>query len=278
MVEGDSGDPSKSLSEQQKAANAQSKSNQAEGSADPPVLALPKENGVSTPSAQSQASQHQQDGSDSPANRSIATSTKYIAVLTGALVVTSIIGIVSSLLQWQVIRNQLDIMRTDERAWLSMDVDVVGTKELSEKGKLSIPLKISVDNMGKLPARDVTVAVIVSAGYSETREQQIDISRTCDQADNVTEMGEGDVIFPGKSIDPHLVNYQNDGIVNKRDSFKSDVFMFACVSYLVDGGQRRGHTTVIKEIDIVQMTSETPILKASVEAKPVFILQRQRLD
>ena len=278
MVYGELGDAPKGLSEQQKADHAQSESDKAESDASPSTPTPPKENGVSAPSTQGQASQHHQNGPDSPANQSIATSTKYIAVLTGALVITSVVGIVSSLLQWQVIRNQLDIMRTDERAWLSMDVDVIGTKELSEKGKFSIPLKISINNMGKLPARDVTVAVIVSAGYSETREQKIDISRTCDQADNITEMGEGDVIFPGKSITPNLIDYRNDGIVDKIDSFKSDVFMFACVSYFVDGSRRRGHTTVTKKIDIVQVTSETPNLKASVEAKPVFMLQRQRLD
>ncbi len=277
-IEKGSGVPPESLGEQNNASESKGESGQAEDNADLPIPALPKESGISAPPAHDQASQNHQNGSDSPANRSVAASTKTIAGLTIILAIASVASILTSLLQWNVTRSQLDVMQADERAWLYMEVDVVGAKELSEKSVLSLPLKLSIDNTGKLPARDVAVTVIITAGYSESRDQMIDISRTCDQADNMTEIGEGDVIFPGKKVTPHIVSFENDGIVSRKESFHSAMFMYACVSYFVDGSDRRGHTTVVKEIDIVQMLSETPSLRASVEAKPVFMLQRQRLD
>lgn len=78
-----------------------------------------------------------------------------MVMLTGALVLVGICSFGASLLQWSVMRGQLDAMAADRRPWVAIDAEVGGITWRPEGA--TIPIKYLLTNTGRSPAMNVFV-------------------------------------------------------------------------------------------------------------------------
>ena len=242
---GDLDDPSKGLGHEQEAADSDAKRDE---ESDRPLKApasSSENDGFATTGTADYAAQHQEASDESSTNRSLAASTKAIAWLTFALAVIGVLGFGASLLQWQVIHNQLDIMRADERPWLSVEIDDDAIATVQEK-TLTLPLRFTIENVGKLPA----LGIVAGFRLTNTLSDNPTVVDLIDECGHV-EFSEGSAIegplFPGKRREQTIM--RSDAAMRRSRARPSgDDFLLVCVSYRLGQGDVRGRTGFAKVV------------------------------
>jgi hypothetical protein len=107
------------------------------------------------------------------AARRTAQATVAIAVFTA---VAAAIGIA----QWWILSGQLEEMRVDRRAWLSLEIEPTRFEVVRDRvGGPYITLKVTAKNVGKSPAQQVTISEVThvpvgpeQGGFTDLVEKQ----------------------------------------------------------------------------------------------------------
>jgi hypothetical protein len=256
---------------------------------------------VSGEAGTSDPQKNNDEGKESPSDRSMAKSTRVIAILTGALFSVAVVSAVITYFQWQELHfgsvdthamavaagdqsratsDEVGLIRQQLRAWAFVsDIKIFDNIRYQKDGYAHATIELKIRNNGQLPAfNDFTKAALIDASVTDdTPEHQAQLLCFDEPGAPVYKTNSEMTIFPSEEtvilIGADLT--KGESVLLKKNPVNIWTVIVGCVDYAtVPGGDIHhsgfAYNTFIKNDDprdIMLHASDEPVGKERISLK-----------